>query len=315
MRKQIQFVTTFIVFSLILCSCSNKSEEWFYKGLDAYDAKDFNLAIEYYSKVIEYDPDCVDAYISIGNAYQALNRFDKAISSYNKAIKLNPNYAEVYYNRGNTYNSLKEFDKAISSYNKAIKLVPNYTDAYNNRGGAHYKLKEYNKAIVNFTKAIELNPNHAKAYLNKGTAHYKLKEYNKSVTDLNEYLRLSNNVYGDAERIRQFIKSIHSKQNGEIKEFYIKDGLTYKTGEDTPYTGIELTYYPNGQVKLKMNYKNGKPHGEWFGYFENGKIQMEQIWDNGTPIGEIIWYDEKGNVERKIDTDAFRRLKKYYENE
>lgn len=102
-----------------------------------------------------------------GNIYWYLKNYDKAIDNYTKAIKLNTNYADAYNNRGMSHSCKKEYIDAIDDYSKAIILNLNHIDAYHNRALAYdkqarketdtAKIKEYkNNAIKDRKKTDEL---------------------------------------------------------------------------------------------------------------------------------------------------------------
>ena len=46
-------------------------------------------------------------------------------------------------------------------------------------------------------------------------------------------------------------------------------------------TGICYDYYNNGKIFYKVNYKNGKFHGERIVYYSNGKIARKTNYKNG----------------------------------
>jgi tetratricopeptide (TPR) repeat protein len=103
------------------------ANEWFQKGLDAQEAKEYENAIIYY----------------------------------NKAIELNPDDTDAYYNRGNAKKNLQDYTGAITDYNQAIQLNPDFAGAYNNRGTAKYFLKDKNGACLDWSKAGELGDSEA----------------------------------------------------------------------------------------------------------------------------------------------------------
>ncbi|MBI5747750.1 MAG: tetratricopeptide repeat protein [Nitrospinae bacterium] len=87
----------------------------------------------------------------------ALNKeYDNAIESYTKAIALDPNYAQAYNNRGVAYYDKGQHDRAIEDYNKAIALDPNLASAYNNRGVAYGLSGNMGRAISDFQKACDM---------------------------------------------------------------------------------------------------------------------------------------------------------------
>ncbi len=153
------------------------------------DLRRYEEAINSYSQGINRNP-YLFGYINRGNAYIALNYYDKAIADYNKAITLQPNFALAYTNRGNVYKDLKQYDKAIVDYNKAIALEADFALAYYNRGSAYVVLKQFDRAIADYNRAITLQPNFALAYYNRGNAYKELKQYDKVIADFDKVIAL-----------------------------------------------------------------------------------------------------------------------------
>ena len=82
------------------------------------------------SLLLKHNP---EAYLYRGLAFSKLGLYDVAISYYTKAIELNPDYAAAYYNRGTAYARQENYDQADSDYTQAIELNPKYAEAANNR--------------------------------------------------------------------------------------------------------------------------------------------------------------------------------------
>jgi len=145
-----------------------------------------------------------------------------AIKYYNKAIELNPNWADAYYYRGLAYYELVNYKEAILDYNKAIELVPSDYRAYAYRGDAKSEqgdnigaMQDYNKAIeLKYRRAIELNPNDYESYVNRGFAYYELVNYKEAIQDFNKAIKINPN-YGGAYRGRGLSKiQIGQKDSG-----------------------------------------------------------------------------------------------------
>jgi tetratricopeptide (TPR) repeat protein len=137
-------------------------------GLGYANKGQFDMAIRYYTKGIELDPQFVYDYYDRGLAYKNKGQFELAIQDYTKTIELDPKSFDAYNNRGNAYAALGLFDQAIQDYNKTIELNPNYTFAYNNRGNAFQLKGQLDPAFQDFNKAIDLDPKYALAYFNRG---------------------------------------------------------------------------------------------------------------------------------------------------
>ncbi|MBM4167499.1 MAG: tetratricopeptide repeat protein, partial [Ignavibacteria bacterium] len=67
--------------------------DWFQKGYDAYEQKNYEKAVTYYSAAIELNPQYASAYLGRGVAYENLQQYTRAIEDYTTAIELNPQYA------------------------------------------------------------------------------------------------------------------------------------------------------------------------------------------------------------------------------
>jgi tetratricopeptide (TPR) repeat protein len=116
-------------------------------GLEAYEAGNYDKAIEYFTKAIEQDPGNVDAYYNRGACYGTEDffhhydklpgqtyteaglsdeeeAFQKAMADFNKALELDPNYALAHFGKGNAYYLY------VDSYSdRATKVIPEYEKA------------------------------------------------------------------------------------------------------------------------------------------------------------------------------------------
>ena len=130
-------------------------------GLDAYYQGNYKLAIEYFTKAIQYSPNNALAYNGRGEAYTKLGNYELAIADFTKAIQYESNYVVAYNMRGEAYRLLGNYDQAIDDFNIAIQLDSYNAFAYANRGVTYKNLGNYNQAIADYTKAIQLDPNDA----------------------------------------------------------------------------------------------------------------------------------------------------------
>lgn len=60
------------------------------QGIDLYGKGKYTESIEIYKKVIEIDPEFVEAYMALGHAYEKQGKLDDAIKVIKKAIELAP---------------------------------------------------------------------------------------------------------------------------------------------------------------------------------------------------------------------------------
>jgi len=66
---------------------------------------------------------------------------------------------------------------------------------------------------------------------------------------------------------------------------------TYKNDK---LSGLQKTYFTNGNLAEKTNYVNGEKHGESFIYADNGQVTKELHYKDGLLNGTAIYYTPKG---------------------
>ncbi len=76
-----------------------------------------------------------------------------------------------------------------------------------------------------------------------------------------------------------------------------------KTQQSTPVSitnsitdGEQVTHYPNGQVKLRGNLKDGKKTGMWYAYYENGVKQSENEYQYDILNGKSATFYPSGQL-------------------
>ena len=174
---------------------SNMSvEEYYNRGVERQNSKNYNGAISDYTNAIRIKPDYGYAYFQRAYSKAKLKDDYGAIEDYIKAIELDPNNSIAYSNRGVSKAKLKDYYGAIADYTKAIELDPNNSIAYFNRGNSKGKLKDYYGAVADYTKTIQLDPNYRSAYKNRGVNKENLGDLNGACADWKKAARL-----GDAD--------------------------------------------------------------------------------------------------------------------
>ena len=210
------------------------AEDYFLKGVDKYDKKDNQGAIQDFTQAIKINPKDADAYIKRGNARRNLKDYQGAIQDFTQAIKINPKYANAYIKRGNARSNLKDYQGAIQDYTQAIKINPKYAGAYSNRGNARSNLKDYQGAIQDYTQAIKINPKYAGAYSNRGNARSNLKDYQGAIQDYTQAIKI-NPKYADAYSNRGVVRGELKDYQGAINDLNIAANLFQKQGDTGNY--------------------------------------------------------------------------------
>ncbi|SIN71455.1 adenylate/guanylate cyclase domain-containing protein [Algoriphagus halophilus] len=135
--------------------------EWYLKAKEKYseyNPESYNIAVEYFKKAIEIDPNFTLAYAGLADTYAQLSLFDSSNSVSEKGLLIDSNSAELYKTRGNTYYYLGELDNAKKSFEIAISIKPNYSEAIGNLATVYMIQGHLAKALLLQQKSSTLNP-------------------------------------------------------------------------------------------------------------------------------------------------------------
>lgn len=180
-------------------------------GNSLMDAERPDMAMDFYSNAIKFNPRHANAYKKRGmvcavmassiidSGYGAIKEvsdttineiYDAAIEDFENAIELNPNDPESYHYWGVVYARRDKLNHAIKKFSEAIKIDSCYADAYKMRGLAYSDIGKHKKAIKDYSKAIKINPNDADAYNKRGTAYHALSKLHQAIKNYSRAIKL-----------------------------------------------------------------------------------------------------------------------------
>lgn len=125
------------------------------------------LAIKYYKKAIELDPQDYNAFMNLGNCYADLKKYPKAISAYNSSEKLNNKNFLLYQNRGHTYCDMLQFEMALKDYSVMLQESVVNNEVYmwigetklrlNDKSGCNDLIKAYHLGVKDAIQIYDSN--------------------------------------------------------------------------------------------------------------------------------------------------------------
>lgn len=153
--------------------------EAFNAGVQAQDAKNWDVAIQSFEKAATIDATqnvvfgrLADSYVSAAAAKTGADQqalYDKAVAAYQKAIELKPDAPEYHNNYALALAKEKKFTEAQAELTKAAQLDPsNAGKYYYNMGAVLVNTGQLDPAGDAFKKAIEADPNYADAHYQYG---------------------------------------------------------------------------------------------------------------------------------------------------
>ena len=93
-----------------------------------------------------------------GNEYMKAKEYQEAVNAYTRAIELNESEPAAYCNRAMAYLRMKNYPRCIDDANKTLELEPEYVKAFHRRGKAYLATNKFELAIKDFQFILEKNP-------------------------------------------------------------------------------------------------------------------------------------------------------------
>tara|TARA_B110000305_G_C19085339_1_gene468171 strand:+ start:131 stop:574 length:444 start_codon:yes stop_codon:yes gene_type:complete len=103
-----------------------------------------------------------------------LEKFNKTIGELKNSLKVNPKNHNIYISLGDEYLKLSRFELAFKSYFSAYNLDSKNADISVCIGVVHREVGNYNDAASAFLNAIKLNKNCIKAYVELSNIYFNL---------------------------------------------------------------------------------------------------------------------------------------------
>lgn len=179
-------------FSDVLKRKRQLATKHFERGNEAYNRREYDLAIDEYSEAIRLRPKYAEAYVNRGVARKMQGDYDSAIKDHSEAIRLKPRaqLEMAIRSRGIAYYARGDYDLASADLTEALRLDPTQTVAFLCRGLVNRRKKAYDEAIADFTDAIHLNPEDPEPFRNRAFCYTQKQEFERAFSDFGEAIRL-----------------------------------------------------------------------------------------------------------------------------
>jgi tetratricopeptide (TPR) repeat protein len=147
---------------------SQQVEDSFRAGQAALKHGDFAQAVEEFKKVLELEPNLLEAEVNLGLAYQSLLDYDSAVRHLAKALRERPNLLAVNVIVGLDYIKLGSPDRALPFLHHALKLDPSNRDAHDATALYYLSQEDFRGAGEEFRQMAALDPDKAGAWFKLG---------------------------------------------------------------------------------------------------------------------------------------------------
>ena len=97
----------------------------FYRGLESMRTGDLLMAVAFFTRVIDKNPNFAEGWNKRATVYYMLGKFDASMMDIHETLKLEPRHFGAMDGMGLIFIHLEQFDKAIDIYNQMLKIFPN----------------------------------------------------------------------------------------------------------------------------------------------------------------------------------------------
>lgn len=176
-----------------------------------YELSDlYELAINEYSKILEFDRKSFDANYALGNLYLKQGFTDKAVRCFRLAVLAKVD-ANAYQNLALCYESLGDTDLAISMMKSAVAIAGKYSD-YVSLGRFYAANKKNKEAEETFLKAEAIDKNSLDAYLYLGMLYINNNDIDKAK---NIFISCAK-TFPESAIVHFFLGEIYYKENKKM---------------------------------------------------------------------------------------------------
>lgn len=131
-------------------------------------------SIQEFKKVLQLDPDLVEAQVNLGLAYQALGEYSLAVSQFSRALKLKPNLLAANLFLGVSYLKLGSPGKAIVPLDRALHIDPSNRVGRRALATAQLSVGNFGEAARQFRKLASTDPQEANRWFTLGEDYLRL---------------------------------------------------------------------------------------------------------------------------------------------
>jgi tetratricopeptide (TPR) repeat protein len=205
----------------------------------------YSLRTDWCNKILQQNPDSIDARFRLGVIYSTKGQHHKAISEFKRIIELAPEFVEAYNCLAIEYQHIKEYSKALDIYKKLLEIAPYPAKIHNNMGIIYEKQGYYDSALAEYKMAIILDAKFVKPYYNIGLIYEKKKQYNSAITHYKQAIHI-NNTYSKAYEALARIYTILNDIDNAI--LYAKKAVKL-TPSALNHCNLACLYYKKGLYK------------------------------------------------------------------
>ncbi|BCA79476.1 XrtA/PEP-CTERM system TPR-repeat protein PrsT [Desulfuromonas sp. AOP6] len=159
---------------------------YYFLGLAFLQLEQYELALNQFHKVLDFNPDSVQARCMVAMTLLKQKRLEDAISQVQIALAKYPENGLAWNILGSAHMALGQYDKAMAEFNRAITLDPKLADVHLKKGLFNLSRGEMAQAEEEMVKAVRIAPDVLDTRLILANHYIRQQNYQKALEVLDE---------------------------------------------------------------------------------------------------------------------------------
>jgi tetratricopeptide (TPR) repeat protein len=163
----------------------------FARGEAYFKLREFDDAVDDFTRAIDIDPTFDDAWFGRGMARGRAGQISEAVQDLTVYLDRHPKSSLAYTKRGVRYLWRGAVDKAEADFERALAFDPNNAEAHDDLGVILAQRGEYAQAERHFTATLKADPSYQKGHHNLAMVYFITGRHEPALTAVNRALALS----------------------------------------------------------------------------------------------------------------------------
>jgi tetratricopeptide (TPR) repeat protein len=159
-----------------------------------------DIALEYYAKMLELDPDDALALASTGFHQAQQGRWREALATFDRVVALRPKDAEAHFNRGFLLQELNDHSAALDAFERALAANPDHDRALYGKALSLISTGRLEEAVAPLRRNTDLQPMSPYGWYQLARVQHQLGRVGETQKVLDHLAKFEPNVARQLER-------------------------------------------------------------------------------------------------------------------